>query len=179
MPIPRPYTIFENEMELTKTSEAFRRIAYADPAPPSYSCGFGHHGVSRFTVCTMKTAIQWLLQDMGECSRWVNSLVNRQITLQMFLALCDFTYNEGAGSLQHSTLLQKLNSGDEEGAWLELPHWCYSNHQINNGLLARRKLEQVLWLGQDWQVYRQQQLALPKERRFVADVVWVAPEDRL
>lgn len=59
-------------------------------------------------------------------------------------ALISFTYNVGEGSLQSSTLLRKLNSGEHEEACKELTRWVYANKKVLPGLVHRRG-EEMRW----------------------------------
>jgi lysozyme len=60
--------------------------------------------------------------------------------------LCSFVYNLGSGNFQSSTLRAKLNREEYEGAALEFPKWRRAGGKILKGLVARRKVEQSLFL---------------------------------
>ena len=57
-----------------------------------------------------------------------------------------FTFNCGAGNLQSSTLLKKLNASDYAGAADEFLKWDKANKKIMAGLTRRRKAERELFL---------------------------------
>jgi lysozyme len=57
-----------------------------------------------------------LLEDVAYAEHAVQHLVKVPLTQNQFSALCSFTYNEGAGRLQTSTLLKVLNAGNYAAA---------------------------------------------------------------
>ena len=57
-----------------------------------------------------------------------------------------FTYNLGSGSLSRSTLLEKLNSGDIEGAADEFDRWVFAGGIKLAGLVRRRSVEKDLFM---------------------------------
>lgn len=65
-----------------------------------------------------------------------------------FNAVCDFTYNLGAGRLQTSTLRRRINAGDWESVQSELMRWVRGGGKILPGLLKRRQVEAQLFLSQ-------------------------------
>lgn len=62
-------------------------------------------------------------------------------------AIADFAYNLGAGNLKHSTLRRRVNSGDWEGAAIELMKWVRGGGKVLPGLKKRRAAECVLVRG--------------------------------
>ena len=68
----------------------------------------------------------------------VQNVVKVPLTQNQFDALVSFTYNEGTGALDGSTLLRKLNGGDTVGAARELPRWNKSDGGVVDGLVNRR-----------------------------------------
>lgn len=77
----------------------------------------------------------------------VNSLVKGPLTQGQFDALVDFTYNLGAGTLAHSSLLRMPNAGDYSRVPAELEKWIYAAGEVMPGLVARRKAEAALWVA--------------------------------
>ncbi len=70
----------------------------------------------------------------GSRQAWLDSLVS-------------FSFNLGLGTLQRSTLRQKHNRGDYEGAANELLKYCKAGGKILRGLENRRKDERALYLS--------------------------------
>lgn len=59
-------------------------------------------------------------------------------------ALTSFIYNLGAGNLQSSTLLRKLNAGNHTAACEQLTRWVFDNGVRLRGL-ERRRNEEMQW----------------------------------
>jgi lysozyme len=62
-------------------------------------------------------------------------------------ALVSFAFNVGLGSLQRSTLRQKHNRGDYEGAANEFLKYTKGGGKVLPGLVKRRNDEKALYLG--------------------------------
>ncbi|WP_420285117.1 lysozyme, partial [Serratia liquefaciens] len=77
----------------------------------------------------------------------VNQLVKVKITQGQFDALVSFAYNLGLRSLSTSTLLQKMNTGDKQGAANEFGRWVNAGGVKLNGLVMRRAAERELFLS--------------------------------
>jgi len=60
----------------------------------------------------------------------------------IFDSLCDFTFNLGIGSLEHSTLLKLLNTGQYLAAAAEFDKWDHAGGKEVAGLLRRRQAEE-------------------------------------
>lgn len=76
--------------------------------------------------------------------KYCPTAVNRQNWLD---ALVSFSFNVGLGTLQRSTLRQKHNRGDYEGAANEFLKYCKAGGKVLRGLENRRKDERSLYLG--------------------------------
>ena len=93
-----------------------------------------------------ETAIKMLQQDLIVRESMINSL-GLLLTQNQFDALISFVYNLGAGNLQASTLLRKLNNLDFLGAADEFPKWRKAGGRVLQGLVRRRLAERSLFLG--------------------------------
>ena len=62
-------------------------------------------------------------------------------------ALVSFSFNVGLGTLQRSTLRQKHNRGDYNGAAEEFLKYCKAGGKVLKGLENRRKDERAIYLG--------------------------------
>lgn len=60
-------------------------------------------------------------------------------------AVASWVYNLGAGNLNSSTLLKKLNRSDWSGAADEFGRWVYAGGEVLPGLVRRRKSEAHLF----------------------------------
>jgi lysozyme len=61
-------------------------------------------------------------------------------------ALVSFTYNEGAGKLQSSTLLKILNARNYAGAVGQFGAWVYGGGVKLAGLVTRRESERMMFV---------------------------------
>lgn len=69
------------------------------------------------------------------------------ITQGQFDAMVSFTFNVGLGTLQRSTLRQKVLRGDMDGAAEEFLKYCMAGGKILRGLQIRRQDERALFLS--------------------------------
>lgn len=126
--------------------EGFSAVAYQDGGG-IWTCGYGHTaGVKDGDTCTKDQAQEWLAEDVQNAENAVNTYVTVPLTQNQFDALVSFTYNVGAGSLQHSTLLKLLNAGENMGAASQFLAWNHINGQLSKGLMARRVAERNLFM---------------------------------
>jgi lysozyme len=76
--------------------------------------------------------------------RYCPSAISRQTWLD---SLVSFSFNLGLGTLQRSTLRQKHNRGDYEGAAEEFLKYTKAGGKVLKGLVNRRNDERALYLG--------------------------------
>ena len=135
-------------LALIKSFEQCRLAAYQDQRGV-WTIGWGHTGpaVTAQSVCSQADADAWLLQDTYAAQKAVNATVDVAITQNQFDALVSFTFNVGAGSEAHSTLVAKLNGGDTAGAADQFLVWDKVNGVQNAGLARRRAAERALFIG--------------------------------
>jgi lysozyme len=89
-----------------------------------------------------------LAQDLERFERGVLKYCPSAGSRQNWLdALVSFSFNVGLGTLQRSTLRQKHNRGDYEGAADEFLKYCKAGGKVLRGLENRRKDERSLYLG--------------------------------
>lgn len=136
--------ISQKGIDFIKGFEALRLEAYQDEAG-IWTCGWGStgHDITSGTTFTEEEAQARLESDLVRFVAHVNAFVTVQLTQNQFDALVSFDFN--TGHLHGSTLLDKLNSGDLEGAANEFPRWCHSGGHISNGLVRRRAAEKALF----------------------------------
>ncbi len=140
-----------------KHSEGCKLEAYWDVN--GYAIGYGHHGadVTKGTVWTQEQADAACESDAAETAKSVLAYVKVPLSQGQFDCLVDFTYQFGAGRLATSLLLTRLNMGNYAQVPSELYRvdpvtgeqkgWIVANGKLNNGLIARRKGDIVLWNG--------------------------------
>lgn len=88
-----------------------------------------------------------LRSDLNRFERGVAQFCPIPLTQGMFDGLVSFSFNVGLGTLQRSTLRQKLLRGDKEGAAQELMKYCMAGGKILKGLQNRRIDERALFLN--------------------------------
>ena len=88
-----------------------------------------------------------LRHDLERFERGVERYCPVALTQGEFDALVSFSFNVGLGTLQRSTLSQKLLRGDKEGAAEEFLKYCMAGGKILKGLQNRRKDERALFLS--------------------------------
>ncbi|MBM6595562.1 lysozyme [Microvirga pudoricolor] len=98
---------------------------------------------------TKAQADDFLYQDVEDSEKAVSRMVKVPLTQGQFDALVCFVFNLGAGALQKSTLLRKLNRKDYDGACAEFDLWINAGGKPLLGLKRRRDAEQELWNAYD------------------------------
>ena len=88
-----------------------------------------------------------LRHDLDRFERGVERFCPVPLAQGQFDALVSFSFNVGLGTLQRSTLRQKVLRGDMEGAAEELLKYCMAGGKILKGLQNRRNDERALFLG--------------------------------
>lgn len=99
---------------------------------------------------TIEEAEKLLSADLVVYERAVNNMVRVKLTDNQRGALVSFAYNVGTTALKNSTLLQRLNISDYQGAANSLLMWNKGTvngiKQALNGLTLRRQAERQLFL---------------------------------
>jgi len=88
-----------------------------------------------------------LATDLARFERGVEQFCPVPLTQGMFDGLVSFSFNVGLGTLQRSTLRQKLLRGDKAGAADEFLKYCMAGGKILKGLQNRRIDERALFLS--------------------------------
>ena len=95
---------------------------------------------------TMDEVNAILAADLQRFERGVLRYCPRGITQGRFDALVSFAFNVGLGTLQRSTLRQKHNRCDYDGAADEFLKYCLGGGKVLKGLVNRRKDERAMYL---------------------------------
>lgn len=129
-------------LKLIKEFEGLRLTTYTCAAGV-LTIGYGSTGAHATPgkTITEAEAEALLLKDLTRFEKAVNELVLVPMTQGAYDALVSFAFNCGEGALAESTLLRKLNAGEDPNttAKTELPRWT------NSGLvgLSRRRAAEV------------------------------------
>jgi lysozyme len=122
--------------------EGVRYKAYQDVVGVWTVC-YGHTGkdIMLGKTYTELECRALLSKDLNIIARQINPYIQKPIPETMRGALYSFAYNVGAGNFQTSTLLRKINQGDQEGACDQLRRWTYAGGKHWKGLMNRRAIE--------------------------------------
>jgi lysozyme len=88
-----------------------------------------------------------LRADLARFEKGVATYCPVPLTQGQFDALVSFAFNVGLGTLQRSTLRQKVLRGDMEGAAEELLKYCMAGGKVLKGLQKRRIDERAVFLS--------------------------------
>lgn len=88
-----------------------------------------------------------LRDDLNRFERGVERYCPVKLTQGQFDALVSFSFNVGLGTLQRSTLRQKVLRGDMEGASEEFMKYTIGGGKVLKGLVNRRNDERALFLS--------------------------------
>ena len=103
--------------------------------------------IEDFRIFSMDEVNAILKSDLARFERGVAQYCPVPLTQGMFDGLVSFSFNVGLGTLQRSTLRQKLLRGDKEGAAEELLKYCMAGGKILKGLQNRRIDERAMFLS--------------------------------
>ncbi len=140
-------TLSDSGKQFIKSKEALRLESYQD-AVGIWTVGFGHTGpeVKEGLSITQDAAEALLLSDLETVEKCIKNSVSVELTQGQFDALCSFVFNLGCMALRNSTLLRKLNSGDDVGASEEFLRWDHAQGKVLAGLTKRRSQESEMFL---------------------------------
>jgi lysozyme len=88
-----------------------------------------------------------LRADLARFEKGVATYCPVPLTQGQFDALVSFSFNVGLGTLQRSTMRQKVLRGDMAGAAEELLKYCMASGKVLRGLQNRRIDERALFLS--------------------------------
>lgn len=134
-------------LDIIKACEGLYLQPYLCPANV-WTIGYGStRGVTKdMAPITEEEALVRLKIDvLNEAERPLKNLVKVQLNQNQYDALVSLVFNIGQGNFRASTLRQKLNRGDFEGAANEFKKWRRGGGRILPGLVKRREVEEKLF----------------------------------
>lgn len=136
-------------INLIKQYEGLSLTAYRCPAGV-LTIGYGHTGadVKEGQKIVEPFAETLLKGDLIHAEMAVGTLVKVPLNQNQFDALVSFVYNVGQGAFGYSTLLKRLNAGEDPSmvAKQELPRWVKDGDgKVLQGLVRRRSAEAELF----------------------------------
>lgn len=127
--------------DLVKEFEGCSLTAYKCPAG-IWTIGYGHTGdVKASDTINTHQADIILAADLEAVALQLRQWVKVPVTRGQFKAILSFAFNLGAKACRESTLLRKLNAGDESGAGAEFSRWVFAAGKKLPGLVKRRARE--------------------------------------
>lgn len=90
---------------------------------------------------TLEEAYALLAKDVARFERGVERYCPNRLTQSCFDALVSFSFNLGLGTLQRSTIRQKVNRQDFKGAAQSLLRYNKAGGKVMKGLTLRRQAE--------------------------------------
>jgi GH24 family phage-related lysozyme (muramidase) len=146
--------VYPRGLALTKDSEGFRGDLYNDAAgyctiayghlvkkarcagtePAEFLAGVSRPVGERLLVSDM-TSVRWAVQRMTA----------RPLSNGQFAALCDFAFNVGSTALRESTLLRRVNEGQDAEVPAQFRRWVLAGGRELPGLRSRREREIELY----------------------------------
>ncbi len=122
--------------------EGFSEKAYIPIPGDVPTIGFGStEGVKMGDTITPQKALKRLMRDVGVAESAIGRCVKVPLSQSEYDAFTSFALNAGGEAFCSSTLVQKLNAGDYDGACDELERWVYSQKRVVPGLVNRRQVE--------------------------------------
>ena len=103
--------------------------------------------IEDFRTFSMEEVDAILRADLDRFERGVEKFCPVPLTQGQFDALVSFSFNVGLGTLQRSTLRQKVLRGEMEGAAEEFLKYTLAGGKVLKGLVTRRNDERALFLS--------------------------------
>lgn len=132
--------------------EGLRTVDYWDGYGRVSTACFGHTQTAKVGVNrTVESCEDLLFFDVRKFQNIVLSHVKVSLTNNQLAALTSFVYNVGEGNFKKSTLLRRINSGEDiaKVCQEELPRWVKAGGTTLKGLEKRRKEEAALCSSPD------------------------------
>jgi GH24 family phage-related lysozyme (muramidase) len=137
-------------IKLIKSFEGLSLTSYLCPVGV-LTIGYGHTGnVLAGTKITEKEADALLKQDLIKFEQAVLNYVTIDLNQNQFDALVSFCFNVGTQAFKGSTLVKRLNNGENPNivAAEELPRWNKGDGKVLEGLSRRRSAEVELFCSE-------------------------------
>ncbi|KAL4878962.1 lysozyme-like domain-containing protein [Aspergillus karnatakaensis] len=142
-------------LSLIKSFETFQAAVY-DDGYGNPTIGYGHlcpdwscSDISYPQPLSESDAVNLLADDLAGYQNAVTTSLATPVVLNanQYGALVSWTFNVGSGAMGSSSLVSRMNAGEDVGvvASEELPKWKYANGEVSNGLVRRRAAEVELF----------------------------------
>lgn len=129
-------------------SEGYSEKAYIPVAGDVHTIGFGTtQGVKPGDTITPHKALARAASDISKFEGALKQCVKVPLTQGEYDAYISLSYNIGSGAFCRSTLVEKLNRQDYQGACEEILRWDKQQGKRLSGLTKRRQEEYNKCLG--------------------------------
>lgn len=133
-------------IELIKSFEQCRLIAYKPTPDDVFTCGWGStQGVTADTTWTQAQADLAFAADLERFEQCVSDALEVEVTQNQFDAMVSLAYNIGCNAFRNSTLLRLVNAGNAEAARQQFGRWNKQKGKVLSGLTRRRDHEAALF----------------------------------
>lgn len=135
--------VTEEGYGLIRTFEGYSPYVYKD-AVGVPTIGFGHaiQSGEHIKVPLMGLEAQELLvHDVTARTEKLNQIIERPLAPSQFDALASFVYNVGFENLERSTLLKRVNAGEDSDVHPEFLLWDHAGGKVLKALWVRRQEE--------------------------------------
>jgi lysozyme len=131
------------------SKEGFSPKVYNDVGKSAI--GYGHDlvdgdGFNQDSVIDSGQGWTLLRSDLGRFDQCISDYVKIGLSDNQRAAILSFVYNVGCGAFESSTMLDKINRGDFQGAANEFGRWNIAAGRVNDTLVSRRVDEMNLFL---------------------------------
>ncbi|WDI32057.1 lysozyme [Hyphococcus flavus] len=132
-------------LQIIKESEGLRLEAYN--LGGQWLIGYGHSRTARAGMTiTESEAEQLLREDVRDSEDAVKRMVEVPVNENQFSAMVSLAYNLGSGGFSRTTVLERINQGDYQGAADGFLNHNRAGGQVNEHLTHRREKERELFL---------------------------------
>lgn len=132
-------------LQIIKESEGLRLEAYN--LGGQWLIGYGHSRTARAGMTITESEAERLLrEDVRDSENAVKNMVEVPMNVNQFSAMVSLAYNLGSGGFSRSTVLERINQGDYQGAADGFLNHNKAGGQVNEHLTHRREKERELFL---------------------------------
>lgn len=103
--------------------------------------------LSKYPPISVEQAKADLQVDIRRAARSAHRLIKVSLEPKQWAAIYDFCFNCGAGNLQGSVLLARINREEFDGVPEQLMRFVYASSVKLKGLVRRRAAEVRMWEG--------------------------------
>ena len=149
---PKGATIDPRALALIKEFEGFRPETYRDPVG-ILTIGYGTTKAAGVGIdpqpgmrISEDEAEKYLMRALDKFGDQIRPLMKREPTPAQYGAMLSLAYNIGPGAFSGSTVLERFNKGDLDGAAEAFHWWKRAGGRVLKGLVRRRAAEAELFL---------------------------------